>query len=677
MSEAYRRAHRLGERDRHEAVAASHSPYLHALDEMISASDVSGREALGIMEVPLDLVVGTKTNARRNAFSRNFMPLLDDNTEFASKWSRLYSIQVSEGFRDPVKVFEFMHRFYVQEGNKRVSVLKYVDSPTIQADVIRLLPSRWDGRESRLYGEFLKFWRAVPVYDVDFTREGSYRRLAAYYGRDLSQPWDEAAVDRLRADCQYFTTVYRQQGGSHLDITPADALLVYLSIYGEEPLISTPAQLLSQRIGKIWSELVLSTEDDKVAVVDEPTPADARAAGTAEERAEATPPAATPAGGGGAPDPQAQDQAPRVTIGPLALFPRRPRAGEGPLRVAFLYRGTLASSRWAVAHEVGRQELQRDYAPYVATSKYEGCDTDERVLSAIADAVSAGARVVFTTSPTQMDATLKASLEHPEVCFLNCSLNLPHQSVRSYRARTYEAKFLLGALAASVADNHKVGYRAAYPIYGSIADINAFAIGVTLVDPKAEVHLKWATREGSDWRRELADEGVTVLSGADYARPLSDDNKYGLYRMCDGVAQNLALPIMNWGRYYELIVQSLLQGTWEDVPKTSEVQAVSYWYGMSAGVIDVAISPDMPYYSRKMVEVLRNGIVTGTSGPFYGEMRRQGGEVIKGPGSPCLSSEEIVQMDWLNDNVVGSLPRADELTPSAREAVRVSGVIGQ
>ena len=80
MSEAYRRAHRLGERDRHEAVAASHSPYLHALDEMISMADVSGREALGIMEVPLDLVVGTKTNARRNAFSRNFMPLLDDNT---------------------------------------------------------------------------------------------------------------------------------------------------------------------------------------------------------------------------------------------------------------------------------------------------------------------------------------------------------------------------------------------------------------------------------------------------------------------------------------------------------------------------------------------------------------------------------------------------------------------
>ena len=27
--------------------------------------------------------------------------------------------------REPVQAFEFMNRFYVQEGNKRVSVLKY------------------------------------------------------------------------------------------------------------------------------------------------------------------------------------------------------------------------------------------------------------------------------------------------------------------------------------------------------------------------------------------------------------------------------------------------------------------------------------------------------------------------------------------------------------------------
>ena len=33
--------------------------------------------------------------------------------------------QQEEGIREPVQAFEFMNRFYVQEGNKRVSVLRY------------------------------------------------------------------------------------------------------------------------------------------------------------------------------------------------------------------------------------------------------------------------------------------------------------------------------------------------------------------------------------------------------------------------------------------------------------------------------------------------------------------------------------------------------------------------
>ncbi|MFR7796915.1 MAG: hypothetical protein ACLU37_01005 [Collinsella sp.] len=72
------------------------------------------------------MVVGTVTKGRQSAFSCNFMPLLPFNTEFARKWSNLYDIQVTEGYRDPIIVTEFMHRFYVQEGNKRVSVLKFL-----------------------------------------------------------------------------------------------------------------------------------------------------------------------------------------------------------------------------------------------------------------------------------------------------------------------------------------------------------------------------------------------------------------------------------------------------------------------------------------------------------------------------------------------------------------------
>ena len=45
------------------------------------------------------------------------MPTLDDDTEFAAKWSRLYDAQIEEGIREPIQVYEYMHAFYVKEGN--------------------------------------------------------------------------------------------------------------------------------------------------------------------------------------------------------------------------------------------------------------------------------------------------------------------------------------------------------------------------------------------------------------------------------------------------------------------------------------------------------------------------------------------------------------------------------
>ena len=64
------------------------------------------------------------------------MPLLDWGTEFSAKWASLSDSQDNEGFRDPIKVYEFMNKIYVLEGNKRVSVLKYFNAVTVNAEVI-------------------------------------------------------------------------------------------------------------------------------------------------------------------------------------------------------------------------------------------------------------------------------------------------------------------------------------------------------------------------------------------------------------------------------------------------------------------------------------------------------------------------------------------------------------
>ena len=47
----------------------------------------------------------------------------------------------------PITVLEYMGYYYVIEGNKRASVMKYLDARDIEADVTRVYPPRSDDPE--------------------------------------------------------------------------------------------------------------------------------------------------------------------------------------------------------------------------------------------------------------------------------------------------------------------------------------------------------------------------------------------------------------------------------------------------------------------------------------------------------------------------------------------------
>ena len=126
------------------------------------------------------------------------MPLLDEKTEFARKWMELCRAQQEEGIREPVQAFEFMNRFYVQEGNKRVSVLKYFGAASIRARVTRILPKHTGTPENRVYFEFLDFYQATELNTVWFSRPGSYARLTAAAGR---RPRRSVAAGRPHYAC--------------------------------------------------------------------------------------------------------------------------------------------------------------------------------------------------------------------------------------------------------------------------------------------------------------------------------------------------------------------------------------------------------------------------------------------------------------------------------------------
>lgn len=168
--EQYVYALKLGQRYYKSAVINGGYPYPPALDEVLDLSMVAGRVEMGMVDIPSEQIVGTKSAGRKAALAGNFMPLLGVDSEFAGKWISLCEAHLGdEGIRDPIRCCEYMGRFYVQEGNKRVSVLKSYGAPTIQGIVTRIVPEYSEDPAVQIYYEFMRFYQLAGLYQLNFT----------------------------------------------------------------------------------------------------------------------------------------------------------------------------------------------------------------------------------------------------------------------------------------------------------------------------------------------------------------------------------------------------------------------------------------------------------------------------------------------------------------------------
>ena len=138
---------------------------------------------------------------------------------------------------------------------------------------------------------------------------------------------------------------------------------------------------------------------------------------------------------------------------------------------------------------MGRLHLEQTFSEEVQTVSYENA-TLENIEAILEEAIGSGCNLIFTTTPTFVQASVKAAIANPEIRILNCSLNTSHRYIRTYYSRMHEAKFLMGAIAGAMAENNRMTYIADYPICGSIANINAFALGAKMINPRAEVFLE-------------------------------------------------------------------------------------------------------------------------------------------------------------------------------------------
>ena len=635
--EYYVKAQRMGQRNYREKTAAGQSPYLPVLDDILQNVDVESQIPLGLIEVPLELLVGTKTAGRTMAFASDFMPLLDLKTEFGTKWTSLCIAHVEEGIRDPVRCFEYLGRFYVQEGNKRVSVLKYFGASSIPANVTRVVPRYSDVPEVRLYYEFMNYYPLIKTYTLRFTKPGSFARLQKLMGKAPEEAWTDDDRADILSLYNWVKKAFLAHGGGHLRCTTGDALLLLLRVYPRKELAESSPTELSQKLDALWDDVLALQNDDPVTVSVKP-------AEPAKEKL--------------------IDK----------LLPSM-RTAPTHLKVAFVHERNPETSAWTSQHEFGRTQLDTVFAGKVETAVYcdavPGENADELVEKAIAD----GADIVFTTSPKLVGASLRAAVKHPTVRILNCSMEMPYASIRTYYTRVYEAKFITGAIAGAMAAGDRVGYVADYPSFGVPANINAFALGARMVNPRVKVDLFWTCLpQHEDPLTVFARKGISVVSGRDAPVPGHPRREFGTFLIRPGgMLQDLATPFWHWGQFYENVVRSVLDGGWTRDKSGTDGRAVNYWWGMNSGVMDVLLSRELPAGVQQMAKILRAGITSGMIDPFACRITAQDG-TLKNSGRSGLELEQIVHMDWLCDAVEGCVPEYDDLAEESRAMYRMQGI---
>ena len=628
----YALALRKGLKESRELSAQGKRSHPLVLDEILPENFPGAVVDVGLLEIPAERIIGTKTAGRITAFSPSFRPLLSAKTEFANKWMNLCRAHLCDsGIQDPILCYEYLGDFYVQEGNKRVSVLRHFDAPRIPSIVKRVMPTPSEEPRVKAYYEFLEFFKVSKLYSVQFRRPGDYARLLKHLGKKPEEVWTEEDRRNFNAYYHYFMDAFEAVNTQNEEIPCEEALLLWLELYPWQDLGRLTGAELKTTLSALWENVVSTSRQDSVKM-----------------------------------ETKAED-------GARANILERIISAPDHLNVAFVHQETVQESTWVASHEEGRQYIEEVFGDRITCRSYFNASTPEQAGLAIETAIAEGANVVFTTSPPLTKATLKAAVAYPKVHFLNCSVSQSYSSIRTYYARIYEAKFITGAIAGAIANNDRIGYVTAYPILGVPASINAFALGAQLTNPRAQVEVRWSNLKGAP-QPDFRADGIRVISNRGFPTQQQmnqDFCNYGTYLVDDmGELIPLGTPLWVWGKFYEFALRNIFSGGWKH---SSEGKALNYWLGMDSGIIDLELSRKLPAGVRQMAKILRYGMLSGQLDPFRRRIVAQDG-TIKNDGTTTFTPDQILHMDWLVENVIGSIPSFDELLPQSQSLVRELGI---
>lgn len=126
---------------------------------------------LGIKEIPLGKIVGSVE--KYSYFDKNFVP---KNNIVKQRWINIYTGYMTETMLPPVILYKIKDDYYVYDGNHRVSVAKFLNFASIEAEVEEFLPTK-DTKDKVIYREHMFFEKETGIEGIILSEPIKYKYL--------------------------------------------------------------------------------------------------------------------------------------------------------------------------------------------------------------------------------------------------------------------------------------------------------------------------------------------------------------------------------------------------------------------------------------------------------------------------------------------------------------------
>ena len=340
----------------------------------------------------------------------------------------------------------------------------------------------------------------------------------------------------------------------------------------------------------------------------------------------------------------------------LPLLGSRAFAQAAPLKIGFIYVGTINDNGYNYAHNQGRIFVEEALGEAVETvyveNVPEGPDC-ERVLRELAQQ---GCKLIFATSFGFGDSVVKVAAQFPDVAFEHATGYMSGPNIGLYNARFYEGRAVCGTIAGHMSVTGKAGYIGSFPIPEVVMGINALALSGRRINPAFTVKPVYISTwndpaKEADAARAMIDQGIDIIAqhtdgpaALQVAAERGIVGGFGQGADMSAFAPDTQLTaiIDHWGPHYLASAKAVIDGTW--TPGNT-------WEGLKEDVVQMGpYGKKVPEDVVAAAEEVRTGQIDGSFHIFTGPINDNTGAERVAAGV-VMTDAELLGMDWYVEGV--------------------------